>query len=425
MAPATEDIQASPLARVGERLGRVRTLQSLTYRNYRYLWAGVICTGITFGMEFVALAWYVYQATDSPLLVGALQGVRIAPMLIFGPLGGVLADRFDRRRLMILANTITGACALILGLLLVTGEARLWHVFLLSALTGAAFAFGIPPRQALLPNLVERRHLMNAVALQIMAFQLTAVVAPAIAGVMVERLNTGAVFLVNAGLFALVVLFTTRVRLPAQQPAPTTESMFAHFGQGLSYVAREPTMRTVLALGFFVVVFGMPVTTLLPVFARDLFQVGSSGLGYMNSALGLGAFIATATVASLGNLPRRGWVLIGGCLGLGLGLLLFGFSPLLPGGLALGIIALMLAGAGQFTFVATMDVIIQLGVPDHLRGRVMSIVSLTFGMTPLGNLLAGAVAGVSTASMAAWSLSAVVLSAGAYSMAFVKRLRSV
>ena len=424
MRQVSEKGPAAGTGSMAERLARVPTLQSLAYPGYRLLWAGVICTGMTFGMEQVALAWFVYQASDSPLLVGALQGVRTIPMLIFSPLGGVMADRFDRRRLMMLSNLLTGACALTLGLLMLTGQAQLWHVFTLSGLTGAAFAFSIPPRQALMPNLVERRHLMNAVALQILGFQLTGVVAPTIAGLMVARFNTGAVFLVNTVLFALVVLLTSRIRPPAQA-GPATGSMLAHFGEGLRYVAREPTLRTVLVLGSFAVVFGMPVVTLLPVFARDLFQVGATGLGYMNSALGVGAFIATATVASMGNLSRRGWLLIGACFGLGLGLVLFGLSPWLPGGLALGIIALMVVGAGQFTYVTTMDTIIQLTAPDHLRGRVMSVVSLTFGATPLGNIMAGAIASARTAPVAVWSLSAVVLGAGLYSAAFVRRLRKV
>jgi MFS family permease len=345
-------------------------------------------------------------------------------MLIFSPLGGVLADRLDRRRMMMVCNSFTGTFALILGLLLVTGHAQLWQVFALSGLTGAAFALSNPPRQALLANLVERRSLMNAVALQILAFQLTGVVAPSIGGVVVARFNAGVVFLVNASLFALVVLFTSRIRPPEQQAAPAT-SMFVHFKEGLSYVAREPALRTVLLLGFFTLVFGMPVVVLLPVFARDLFQVGATGLGFMMSALGAGAFIATATVASLGNMPRRGWVLIGACLGLGLGLVLFGLTPWLPGSVALGIVALMMVGAGQFTFVTTMDTIIQLTAPDNLRGRAMSVVSLLFGSTPLGNLLAGAIAGATTAPVAVWSLSSVVLGAGLFSAAFVRRLRKV
>jgi MFS family permease len=417
------------MAAVAERLGRVRTFQSLAYPNFRLLWGSIICTGVAFGMDQVALGWLVYQDTDSPLMVGAVQGVRMVPFLVFGPLGGVLADRLDRRRLMLVSNVLTAAFALVLGMLAATNRAQLWQVFVLTSLIGMSFSFSLPVRQALIPSLVSRGHLMNAVALQSTGFQLTSVVAPAVAGLLIGAFNPGAVFLANAVLYALVAILVARIKVPPRTDVEAAEarreSMVANVKQGFAYAAREPVVRTVLLLAMLPVVFGWPVMTLLPVFARDIFHIGASGLGYRNSALGAGALASTVTLASLGNVSRRGWLLMGSCLLMGTGLILLGLTPRWPAGLAFAFIMLTLIGAGRMAFQALLSTIVQLTVPDHLRGRVMSIVTLDLGLTPLGNLLAGAIASASTAGTAVMALGSVVTAGGLYVVAFVRRLRTV
>lgn len=407
------------------RLGSVKTFQSLSYPDYRLLWLSIICTGVAFSMEQVALGWYVYQSTDSPWLVGAVQGVRTLPFLLAAPLGGVLADRLERQRLMVLSAGITAVFALVLGVLIVSGAARLWSVFLLTSLTGMAFSFSIPVRQSLIPRLVERKHLMNAVALQSTGFQLTNVAAPAVAGLLLHFFSAGAVFLANAALYSLVALIVLRIRAPANDGAARRESMLSNLQQGFLYVAKEPTIRTLLLLGFFPVVFGWPVITLMPIFARDVFHIGPAGLGYMNAAAGVGAVLATVVLASLGNYRGRGWLLMWSCLLLGVAVVLFALTPGWPAALALALLCLLAVGAGRMAFMTLMNTVIQVSVPDHLLGRVMSLVAMNFGMTTIGSLLAGAIASAVNATAAVLMLGALVVAAGLYALLFLRGLRSV
>src|SRR3990170_174160 len=375
-------------ARESVATGPRNTFRSLRYHNYRSIWFGIVFGSLGQWMEQVALGWLVYELTGSPLQLSLVIGARSLPLLLFGPFGGVAADRFDRRRILLASQAIVMILAFIVAMLTLTGRAQVWQLALISFLGGWAWAFNIPARQSLIPNVVPEGEVMNAVALQASGFQMTAIVGPSIAGLLIAVVDAGGVFLVNSALFVLVLFATWQLRLPPKAPDGEVLSVGRSMLEGFRFVRSDRTIFTALLLALFPTVFGLPVVAMMPVFARDVLHVGAQGLGYLNSALGVGAIIATLTIASMGDLSRKGRLLILACFSLGCFLVLFSQSRWLV--LSLG--ALLFVGGSRMSFMALTNTSIQLSVPDQYRGRVMSLLALDFGLTPLGTLLAGTIA---------------------------------
>lgn len=362
------------------------TFASLRHRDFRYLWTGTFFMSAGQWVQGVTLGWLAYEMTGSAVLLGALSGLRALPFLISGPIAGVVADRLDRRQLLIFVEVFLAATALGMGALVAWGWVEVWHIFVFSTATAVAWSFNQPVRQSLTPNVVPRHDLMNAIALNSVAFNITKVLGPAIGGVLIVVIGAGGNFVLQAACYSAVVYVILRMRVPATPTDARQSSMLANLKEGVRYVASTPTLLALMVANLVPNIFAMPYQALMPVFQKDVLGVGADGLGILLAAPGLGAVIATLGLASVSHTVRRKGLLLIGALLL-LGFFLVGFSYMTSFPLAL----LMLVGVGgcQVFYAATTNTLIQSIVPDALRGRVMSIYLLDHGLSPLGSMLAG------------------------------------
>jgi MFS family permease len=399
----------------------VQTFRSLRHRNYRLLWTGTLIGSAGNWMEQIAVGWVILTLTDSPLLLGTIQGLRALPFLVLGPFGGVAADRVNRRVLLIGSQILIFFLACAMAFLLLTDVIRTWHIVVISLALGIVWSMSFPVRQALLPNLVEEDDLMNAIALQSTGFQSSAIVGPAIAGLLLGWVGAGWVFVINAALYLLVVIMTWQIRFPEREVQEEPGSVMENLLEGLTYIRNTPVVLSVILLALVPWLFGWPIITLLPVFARDVLDIGAIGLGVLNAAAAIGSVSAALVLASLPAGASKGWILLGSLFLLGAGLVLFGVSGWVP----LSLACLVLLGAGRLGFLTTNSTIIQSIVPDALRGRVMSIVMMDYGFTPLGNMLAGALADFFSPPLAAITVGVMCLVTAASVTLMVPRIRNL
>jgi predicted MFS family arabinose efflux permease len=333
------------------------------------------------------LSWLTYELTGSGLLLGAVNGARSVPLLLFAPFGGVAADRFDRKRLLLATQLCLFVTTLLFALLIVSGQLQIWHIFAFTMLTGVAWSFNMPIRQSLVPNIVPREDVLNAVALGSAAFSSSRIVGPALAGVMIASVGVAENFFVQAVAYLGVTLMVLQLRLP-----PTTRarqvSVLANLREGVAFIWRNPALRLQMALALAPVVIALPYNALVPIFASDVLGVGPEGFGLLMAAPGLGAVVGTLTLASFGNIRRKGLLMLGSVFLLGLSLIGFSFSRSFP----LSLLLLFAIGAIQMIYFTTNQSMLQLSTPDELRGRVMGVYVLNQGLLPLGALFAGALA---------------------------------
>jgi len=365
------------------------TFRALRHRDFRMLWIGMLVSLSGRWMQTVAQGWLVLRLSDSPFLLGLVGFFTFLPVLLFALPAGVAADRLPRRVTLMWTQGLSMVLALALATLTWLEVVQVWHVAVLAFLTGAVGALDIPVRQSLLQDLVGRDDLPNAIALNSLAFNMSRTLGPALAGAMLAFTGEATIFLANGVTYVavLVALWTMRHR-PHVRPAERV-SWVGQIRDGIAFAAREPRMRSVLLLVVVTSVFGAPYTILLPVFARDILQVGSSGLGWMMGAAGLGAVAGALSLAG-----RRGRVRAGRTVAIAMalfGLALVGFSQARVFGVALALLAVV--GGAMIVQMATSNTALQLLSPPGLRGRIISLYLLAFmGMAPVGSLLAGTLA---------------------------------
>jgi MFS transporter, DHA1 family, staphyloferrin A biosynthesis exporter len=394
--------------------------RSLRYPNFRLLMAGQLATSSAQWMEQVARGWLVYEMTGSPLLLGAVQATRALPLLIFGLLGGVLADRIDRKRQMVLAQNANAVLNLILGGLVITGRVEAWHVFVTAALAGSVMAFQQPARQSMIPDLVDRGDLMNAVALNSGVLNTMRTVGPTIAGVIVAVAGVGGCYIFQAGLFIFASIWTAQIDAP-DRPRRPAMTIWGSFTEGVTYVRTNTTVLALLALALIPIVLAQPYSALVPVFARDIFEIGAIGQGVLLAAPGLGAVMGAFWVARMNDSTGASLMLLAGVALFGGGLIVFALSPWL----ALALVALLVVGVASTSYRAVNQTLLQTHTEDAYRGRVMSMYLLDRGMAPLGALLAG---GLATAYGARDAVAILGLLTAAFAVAIafrVPRLRSL
>lgn len=375
---------------LSEKRHRVAAFAAFRYPNYRLWFAGQAVSLIGTWMQSVAQGWVVYQLTGSRFALGAVSFAGSVPTLFFMLPAGVLADRWPRRRLMLLTQTAMMLLAFTLAGLTATGRLRAWHIGLLAFGLGVANSFDAPARQSLAVELVEdRRDLMNAIALNSMMFNLARVIGPALGGLVLAFMGAAWCFALNGLSFLAVIVALLRMRLPPPPQTMGAERLIAQVIAGLRYVWRNMPVRTLIVLVGISSLFGMSYVTVLPAYAVDVLRVGEAGLGGLNAAVGLGALGGSLTVAFLGRFRRKGLLLTLGSLLFPGALLALSWSRALLPALA----CLTIAGFGFVTQNATSNTLVQSIVPDELRGRVMGLYSLMFfGVTPFGALLAGSLA---------------------------------
>ena len=361
------------------------------YAQYRNYWFGMLASVGGFQVNSFGQLWLVHTLDDSFVVLGYVGLANAVPAIVLNLVGGVVADRFDKRRLIMIAQIGTASLVFLLGLLAVTGVVEVWHVLVIAFFAGAINAFNTPAQMALYPHLVDRKVLMSAVALNSSIWQGTRIIAPAVAGGLIWLLGTSSPFFL-AGIGNIIfVLVVMRLNIAKTERAPGKKA-FGDLLEGIRYIKGNPIFRILIGMTFFNSFFGMAYVTLMPVFADDILGVGSGGQGLMMSTGGVGALIATIYLAAKGNFKNRGFVLVGGAVMTGLFIAAFALSTDWVGSLPLAMALLFLFGMSTSVYMISIMSSLQMLVPNHLRGRVMGFYGMTWSIMPLGGLYAGVIA---------------------------------
>ena len=365
-----------------------RAFAALTYRDFRILWFGAFASTIGTWMQKVAQSWLVLDLTHSSFYLWLDDFLGQLPILLFTVVGGVIADRHDRRRLLIGSQYVQMAAAFILAGLAWSGYVRIHHILLLSVLTGFAQAFGGPAYQSLIPSLVEKTHLPNAIALNSIQFNLSRILGSLAAGAALAAFGTAICFGLNGVSFLLVIFALLSMSIKHIRPAER-KPMLQEMRGGFSYVRSEPALVALTILASLTTFLGLPLTTLLPVFARDIFQGDAALYSRMMAFAGAGSVAGALLVAWLGRHKHMGMTLL--LVQVAFGVFVAAFSQSRT--LWLSEVLLFFAAAAVMIVTATTTTLVQLIAPDHLRGRVVSIYMVAFrGGMPLGSLASGSLA---------------------------------
>lgn len=364
--------------------------RALRHRNYRLFFTGQLLSQCGTWMQNMAQSWLAYSLTHSAFMLGAVGFCSQIATFVVTPFAGILADRMDRQRILLVTQALAMLQALTLAALTLTHQIQIWHLLALGAALGVINAFDIPTRQSFVGQMLEDpQDLPNAIALNSSLVNGARLLGPVTAGVLVAWVGEGVCFLINGLSYLAVLAALAAIRVAPFERPRSGRSPLGDLREGLSYVAGHRPIRALILLLALVSLMGQPYTTLLPVFATDVFHGNSSALGLLTGATGLGAlfgafFLATRT--DLGALPR---LLPFANLAMGLGLVAFAQVKALPPGLPI----LMLVGGGMMLQMAVCNTLVQTMVEERMRGRVMSFYAMAFmGMAPFGNLLAGSVA---------------------------------
>ncbi|HXH92696.1 MAG TPA: MFS transporter [Thermoanaerobaculia bacterium] len=386
--PQEQTVEAN--AQAGIPGGRFqRTFSALRYRDFRLLWFGAFASTTGTFMQTLAQGWLVYTMTGSAFLLGVDGFLATGPMLLFSLFGGVIADRIERRKIMLLSQVMQMTFAFVLTGLIYFHAVKIWHIFILSFLTGSAQSFSGPAYASLLPLLVKRDDMSNAVAMNSMQFNLARVIGPAIGGVVFGVWGATACFGINGLSFVAVIIALLIIKMPPLHADATSTSMMAQMKQGFAFVASRRSLLMLTFLSFAGTFLGMPLFTMMPVVAKSIFHLGPQGLSILQADYGVGSVVGALFVAGSSYAAKKGRLALMLQLVFACTLVAFGFSRHITSSLVIA----FLAGAAIVGVISLYSSLVQLSTSDAMRGRVMSIFMLAFrGGMPLGNLLAGFVA---------------------------------
>jgi MFS family permease len=369
---------------------------ALQHRNFRLIWIGLFASFTGSMMQNAALLWHVSLLVPPErkgLALGLVGLVRVVPIIVFSMISGVVADAWNRRRLMLVTQAAATLVAAALGVLAFRGTTAVWPIYLLAGLGSAVGAFDLPARNSLMPTLVPREHLPNAISLNTIMFQTASVVGPSLGGLLIAVANVGWAYIANAISFSFVIVALLMMRdVPARAPSEggSRDDVSLHAAlEGLRFVFRSPLIRSTMLLDFFATFFSS-ATALLPIFAQDILQVGAKGYGWLYAAPAVGAMATSAVMVPMTErIERRGPTLLWAVGGYGLATIVFGISRTFW----LTFACLALTGATDTVSTVIRNVIRQLETPDRLRGRMTGVNMVFFlGGPQLGELEAGAVA---------------------------------
>jgi MFS family permease len=370
-----------------------RALAAFTYRNFRILWLGAFTSTVGTWMQKVAQSWLIFELTKSSFYLGLDDFLGQLPILLFTLIGGVIADRHDRRRLLLGSQYVQMTTAFTLAVLVYTGRVTIWSILALSFTVGFAQAFGGPAYQSLVPSLVERKDLPNAIALNSIQFNLARVFGPLLAGATLAAFGTALCFGLNGISFIVVIIALLSLSVK-HIPPPDRKPILHELRSGLSYVKGQPAIVALTVLAFLTTFLGLPLLTFLPIFAREIFHGDVGRYSVMMSFSGAGAVVGALIVAWLGRFKHMGLALLIVQLAFGMLVTAFAFSRIAW----LSYLLLFLDGAALLVVFSMTASLVQLIVPDHLRGRVMSIYMVAFrGGMPLGSLWGGYAASLTSA----------------------------
>jgi MFS family permease len=389
-AAALEAAETSPpVGGMPARAGRLPvTLRALRHRNFQLFFGGQLISLIGTWMQSVAQAWLVYRLTGSSLLLGVVAFASQIPIFLLSPVGGTVADRYNRHRVVIATQTTSMVLAAILAALTLAHRINVWELIVLASLLGVVNAFDIPARQSFLVEMVGREDLMNAIALNSSMFNGARVVGPAIAGILVASIGEGWCFFANAVSFIAVIVGLLLMKIAPRKHEPHV-SMGEHIVEGFQFAQRTAPVRNLLYLVGLISLAGVPYTVLMPIFADRILHGGAWGLGLLMGATGVGAMAGALTLASRTGVRGLGRIAAFSAAGFGTSLVIFAFSRIF----IFSMIILVPVGFALMTQMACANTLIQAMVPDRLRGRMMALYSMMFmGMAPLGGLFGGVVA---------------------------------
>ncbi len=391
-----------------------RRYAALHYRNFTLLWSGLIVSNVGTWMQNVANGWLILQLTDSPLWLGLLGLSFAVPMIVLPPLAGPVVDRVHRIRLLFITQSMQALTAAALALLTWTGRVQPWHILVASFVGAALLAFDNPARQALIPDLVQPRDLLNALSLNSGTYTGAALVGPAVAGALLGPLGAGTLFFINAVSFLAVIFALAAMTGVRTHSGGQSSSLRQSFRAGISYAWHSRMIVALLGLSALGGIFGRSYQNLLPIFGRDIWQAGPEGYGLLLSSAGGGALLGAFILASFKRWHHQGAIMLVSGFLFSFSLIAFAVSPAIWLGLAL----LFVSGLMSTVFSTIISTFIQFAVPNELRGRVMSFYTVTLiGLPSLGALGSGALAqalgGVRGAPLA------VLLSAAALSVILV------
>lgn len=363
------------------------------YPAYRLYWLGTLASVAGYQMFQFSQLWLVYEITGSPLYLGYVGLAQAMPAIILNLVGGVLADRLNRRVLLFSTQILSAALIAVLATLTWFDKVQSWHILAIAFGAGAVYAFDQPTRQAIYPTLVEHPAMTSAVALNSSIWQGTRIIAPAMAGYIITASGTHIVFyLAVAGFLAMAVVMT-RLALPPSTNR-SLDSPLGDMAQGIRFIKSNSIFSFLIGMTFFNSLFGMAYVSMMPIFAVDILAVGARGQGQLLSVSGLGALLITLWLGSRSNIGRAGLLVIGGAIFFGAAVAAFALTAQLVGSFLLALALMFLIGVFNSTYMIAIMTSLQMMVPDEMRGRVMGFYSMTWSIMPLGGMQAGAIASV-------------------------------
>ena len=405
-----------------KRTEGISTFASLRNTDYLYLWIGNLFNTAGLWIQQVTIGWLVWELSGSATLVGIASSLRFLPFLFIGPLGGVAADRMDRRRLLMITQTVMAAAAVLFAVVVALDWVRVWHAMVFSFVMGCGFAMNAPVRQSLIANTVPLKELGNAIALNATAINATRIIGPAAGGVLIVAFGVAGNFLLQAGLYLCMVAVIFPMKTPYRDTMSVSQaSALRSLKEGIQYVWGNKTMFGLVMLSFIPSLFVMPILQIMPAFTEEVFHAKADIYGYLMASFGVGALLATLTMASFGSVIRSGWLGIAALSSAAIFVILFSQSTLLW----VAFLLLAALGFSQLTFRVNNNTLVQLLAPDSLRGRVMAIYQIDHAVMPLASSALGVCADLFSvpASIAASGILCLVVTG--VLMASVKQIRDL
>ncbi len=362
-----------------------RVFKAFHYRDFRLMWIGACTSSVGTWMQIVAQSWLIYRLSHSSRLLALDQVLGGLPIFLFSIIGGVIADRIERRKILLVSQYIQMSSAATLTILVAMGLTHVWPILCLSFVSGLAQAFGGPAYLSLIPTLVDREDMPNAIALNSIQFNLAVTIGPALGGLTLARFGEKWCFGLNALSFLAPIISLTIISAQLV-PDPSKDSMFKSLQQGMKFIWHHGAMVAIIILAFAMTFLSMPMRTYIPVFVQDIFHRGPQTYGTLLALMGVGSICGSLGVAGLGNIKSKGRFALSMLMVLGAAISGFSLSKRLPFSYAM----LVVVGASMMAVFATVTSLVQLIVTNEMRGRVMSVYNFAFrGGMPMGNLVSG------------------------------------
>ena len=364
-------------------------LDTLSYRDFRWVWIGSFVSFMAMNMQMITRSWLILRVTDdSPLALTLVTLTFALPMTVVAPFAGALADRFSRKNLIIFSQIGSALFTLLLGTLDFIGVVNFWHIMLIGIFNGSLMSINMPSRQAIISDIVPDSKLMNAISLNFSSMNLTRIAGPALAGFLILLFDTSGVFFVIAVIYVFAAITIGMVHYAPNRKIKTGKNVGEDVLEGIRYVFRIPSLRGLFVMSFIPVIFGFSFMALIPAWAREALAIESDGLGILLMLMGIGATIGTLLLASIGNMPRRGMVMLGASVAWGISLAIFAqltsFTIAIP--------FLIFIGLTSSLYMSLNMTMVQTKADPEMRGRTMSSSMMTFGMMPLSAVPFGTLA---------------------------------